>query len=141
MALKNHVQVAAAIIRRAENVLIAKRPMDKHKGGYWEFPGGKIEPGESPEIALAREITEEVSIIIRKPQLFSTIDFEYPEKKVSLQFYSVTEFTGKAEGLEGQEVRWVPVSQLANYQFPEANLPIVEALLAESKNSFLDEQV
>ncbi|TQV85022.1 8-oxo-dGTP diphosphatase MutT [Aliikangiella coralliicola] len=126
------VQVAAAIIIKDNQVLIAQRPAEKHKGGYWEFPGGKIEASESAESALARELLEELDIHIADPAEFSEIRFDYPEKSVLLKFFLVTEFNGEPRGLEGQPVQWVAINQIENYQFPEANLPVVEKLLSMS---------
>jgi 8-oxo-dGTP diphosphatase len=124
------IEVAAGIILRDEQVLIAKRPNDKHKGGYWEFPGGKIEYQESPEAALFRELTEELNIVVKQSKPFSQIQFDYPEKRVLLSFFLVTEFSGEPQGLEGQEICWVAIQDLVNYQFPEANQPVVDKLIA-----------
>lgn len=123
------IRVAAAIILKNSQVLIARRPADKHKGGYWEFPGGKIESSETAEQALIREIAEEVNIQIESAELFEEIRYTYPEKVVHLLFFACQNFTGEAQGMEGQEVRWVEKSELAQYQFPEANQPIVDKLL------------
>lgn len=123
------IRVVAAVILRDNQVLIAKRPLDKHKGGYWEFPGGKIEAHETPEAALTRELAEELDIRINQCQSFSEVEFDYPEKTVSLKFFLVTEFKGEPQGLEGQAIRWVSVQDLANYQFPEANQSVVEQLM------------
>jgi len=125
------VRVAAAVIVKDEKVLIAKRPLDKHKGGYWEFPGGKIEPGESPQKALYREILEELAIEIKSPTPFKKLQFDYPEKSVELDFYLIECFSGQPKGMEGQEVRWVEKSALEDFQFPEANLPVLELLKSD----------
>lgn len=125
----SHIQVAAAIIMQDDKVLIAQRPADKHKGGYWEFPGGKIEPQESPIDALQREILEELNIHIKSADPFTEINFEYPEKKVSLKFFVVEKFSGTPEGMEGQPIKWVPRMELVDYRFPEANQVVVEQLV------------
>ena len=125
------VQVAAAIIYRNGKVLIAKRPISKHKGGMWEFPGGKIESGESEQAALARELKEELNIEIQAASLFREIYHEYPEKKVSLKFYLVTDFSGKPAGLEGQPILWVELDKLSEYAFPEAKMPVVTQLVRQ----------
>lgn len=124
------IHVAAAIIIKGSNVLIARRPIDKHKGGYWEFPGGKVEPSETAKQALIREIAEEVNIRIQSAELFKEINYTYPEKSVHLHFFKCELFTGEAHGVEGQEIRWVKLSALSQYQFPEANQPIVDMLVA-----------
>jgi 8-oxo-dGTP diphosphatase len=124
------IHVAAAVIEDAEgNIFLAKRPDDKHQGGLWEFPGGKVEPGESSQTALARELDEEVGIQVTQVEPLIQIPYHYPDKSVFLDVFRVTEFTGKAWGREGQEVRWVPVSELGRYAFPAANKPILNAVL------------
>lgn len=122
------IQVVAAIILKHDQVLIAQRPSGKHKGGYWEFPGGKIESGESEIAALRRELLEEINIEISAAEGFADICFDYPEKSVQLKFFTITDYDGDPIGLEGQQIRWVSRLKLSEYQFPEANLPIVEKL-------------
>jgi 8-oxo-dGTP diphosphatase len=122
------IHVAAAIIIQNEKVLIAKRPEGKHKAGYWEFPGGKVEANETAEQALLREIHEELDIEIATCEFFKSIQFDYPEKKVRLEFFKVSKFKGTPKGMEGQLIEWVEINKLNNYQFPEANLDIVEKL-------------
>ena len=125
------VHVAAAVIRGADGrVLIAKRPQDKHQGGLWEFPGGKVEPGESVESALRRELQEELGIDIRQARPLIQVRHDYPDKQVLLDIWKVTRFLGEPFGKEGQECRWVPLAELHNYQFPDANGPIVARLQA-----------
>lgn len=125
------IDVVAGVILRDQQVLIALRPTDKHKGGYWEFPGGKIEPGEATEAALARELKEEINLAVTACEPWQEISHDYPDKAVYLHFWKVTGFTGEAQGLEGQEVRWVSISALDGYQFPEANVPVMKALMKE----------
>jgi len=124
------IEVAAAIIIANQSVLIAQRPLNKHKGGLWEFPGGKIESGESDLAALKREIAEEINLTIDEARLVEEIHYQYPEKEVVLKFFQVTQFYGDAKGLEGQPVRWVPIGDLEQFDFPEANQPIVEKLMS-----------
>ncbi|MFL0810598.1 MAG: 8-oxo-dGTP diphosphatase MutT [Agarilytica sp.] len=128
------VRVAVGVIINPQyQVCIALRPKGKHLAGYWEFPGGKIEQEESVGDALKRELFEELAIDVKSSEPFTDIHFEYPEKKVCLHVHLVREFGGEAKGQEFQEVRWVEISQLAEYQFPEANLTILKAL-AEWRN-------
>lgn len=124
------VRVAVGIILRDQCVFIALRKSDQHQGGFWEFPGGKCESGELPSVALARELNEECGIVVREAQYFQTVSHDYGDKQVELVFFTVTQFDGEARGREGQEVRWVAVSDLTDYSFPEANEVIVDALLA-----------
>ncbi|MCX4028325.1 Nudix family hydrolase [Endozoicomonas sp. SM1973] len=127
---KKSIQVAAAaIINTSGEVLIAKRPDDKHQGGKWEFPGGKIEQGETVLDALTRELHEELAIQVVTANPLIQITYEYPEKIVQLDVWQVTEFSGDPIGNEGQSIQWVAKTQLFNFQFPPANRPILQALL------------
>eukprot|EP00903_Cladosiphon_okamuranus_P004470 g4468.t1 len=111
-------------------ILIAKRPQHLHKGGLWEFPGGKISAEETVAIALARELWEELGIEVDPAQaeyLFA-IHWSYPEKDVRLEICLVDAFDGEPTGKEGQMVRWVAVDELGDYEFPEANAEIVRWL-------------
>lgn len=121
------IWVAAAVIRRGEDVLIARRPADKHQGGLWEFPGGKVEPGEGAREALARELEEELGIVPEQARPLIRISHDYPDKSVCLDVWEVTTFRGEPEGREGQPLRWVPVEELPSHAFPAANRPIVTA--------------
>lgn len=122
------IHVAAAVIRNpAGEILLARRPEDKHQGGLWEFPGGKVEAGEPVYAALARELEEELGICIRNARPLIQIPHHYPDKSVLLDVYEVTEFSGEPWGREGQPVRWVSRQSLSDYQFPAANVPIVQA--------------
>lgn len=122
------IEVAAAVIRGADGrVLIARRPLGKHQGGLWEFPGGKIEPGESAEVALARELQEELGIRVRQARPLIRIHHDYPDKQVLLDVWEVTAFDGEPHGAEGQPLAWVRAQDLPSYEFPAANRPIVAA--------------
>jgi len=123
------VRVAVGVIVRNGRVCISLRANHLHKGGCWEFPGGKIDKGESVESALARELAEELGINVVSTSPLIEVDWTYPEKKVRLEVLQVHEFRGEPTGLENQEVRWVPIGNLIQYQFPEANEAIVAALL------------
>ena len=125
------VEVVAGIILKENKVFIALRLADQHQGGFWEFPGGKVESGEPLELALKRELQEEVGITPLSCQHFETLEHDYGDKQVRLHFYKVDDFSGTASGVEGQEVAWVSLAKLANFQFPQANKPIVERLLAD----------
>ena len=100
-----HVAVAV-IVNDSGDVCISLRHENTHQGWLWEFPGGKIESGESAEVALAREIFEEINIQIEAAEEFQQVNFDYPEKSVSLIFYLVKEFSGTPCGNEGQEVEY-----------------------------------
>ena len=122
------IEVVAAVIRNADGkVLIAKRHSDKHQGGKWEFPGGKVEKGESRRSALVREIREEIGIDIGHSARLISVYHEYDDKAIYLDVYEVLQWTGEAEGREGQPINWVDTDELHEFEFPEANSPIVEA--------------
>ncbi|WP_392386953.1 8-oxo-dGTP diphosphatase MutT [Marinomonas primoryensis] len=123
------MKVAVGIILRDNLVFVALRKSDQHQGGLWEFPGGKCEASESAEEALVRELKEECGISIIECNFFKTISHHYGDKLVELFFYKVTGFDGEPVGKEGQEVRWVAVSDLISYDFPEANNQIVADLM------------
>ncbi len=125
------VHVAVGIIFNINNqVLLAKRPEHLHQGGKWEFPGGKVEAYETTTQALIRELKEEVNLDVSNSEPLMTISHDYPDKQVLLDIHTVKSFTGQAKGLEGQLIKWVELVDLENYEFPEANRPIVEALQA-----------
>lgn len=129
-----HVAVAVVCLDQ-QYILLAKRAMDAHQGGLWEFPGGKVELGERVVDALARELLEEVALNASAEHMEAliTIPFEYPDKHVLLdvQWLDVTMNDALlVHGAEGQDVRWVKVHELSQYTFPAANQPIVEAVQA-----------
>lgn len=126
--MSSTIRVAVAVIQRRARILIAKRPQHLHKGGYWEFPGGKQEDNEPIEQALIRECFEELAIIPTKFFPLIQIEHNYPEKSVLLDVWTVTDYMGVPKGVEGQPLLWCPVSQIDEYQFPEANQAIVEAI-------------
>ena len=122
------VHVAAAVIRGADDqVLIAKRADVQHQGGLWEFPGGKVEEGEAVQVALARELEEELGIRVDAARPLIKVQHDYPDKQVLLDVWEVSAFAGEARGVEGQPLAWVSPRQLQDYEFPAANQPIVAA--------------
>ena len=122
------IHVAAAVIRAADDrILIAKRPLDKHQGGLWEFPGGKVEPDETVEAALGRELAEELGIVVTAARPLIQVRHDYPDKQVLLDVWQVTAFDGMPHGAEGQPMAWVEPARLPEYSFPAANRPIVAA--------------
>ena len=125
-----HVAVAVVVDAR-QRILISRRAGSAHQGGLWEFPGGKVEPGEPVRDALARELREELGIGFRAAQPLLLVPFDYGDKAVLLDVYRVTELEGQARGLEGQPLVWVTATELSQYPFPAANTAIVAALQAE----------
>jgi 8-oxo-dGTP diphosphatase len=121
------VQVAAAVIERDGRYLITRRLEGTHLAGLWEFPGGKISPGEKPEDALRREMREELGVEAAVGELIETVDWIYPEKSVRLLFFRCV-VAGEPCPQEKQEMLWVEAGELSNYRFPAADLRLVERL-------------
>jgi 8-oxo-dGTP diphosphatase len=123
-----HVAVGV-IVDEAGRILITRRAASTHQGGLWEFPGGKVEPGESVQEALARELYEELGIRIGPAAIpLLEIQHSYADKAVLLDVWVVSEFSGCAQGREGQPLAWVVPSEFDSYDFPAANVSIIEAV-------------
>jgi 8-oxo-dGTP diphosphatase len=124
----NAVHVAVGVIMRQGKVLLALRGNAQHQGGKWEFPGGKVERGESVQQALLRELQEELAIVVTQSTPLMTLEYSYPEKTVLLDIWRVSQFDGEPHGREGQPLRWASVAELSTIAFPDANQPIVKRL-------------
>ena len=123
------IEVAIAIMISAERkVLTSWRQPHQHQGGLWEFPGGKRESEETMLDALKREIDEELGVQVEKAEPFVRIDHDYGDKRVSLDVWLVSEFSGEPSGREGQPLRWQAIHELQEADFPAANIAIIEAL-------------
>lgn len=121
------VDVAVGLIVQDGKALLAQRAAHQHQGGRFEFPGGKVEPGEGVEHALARELHEELGIEIVAPYFVQRLTYPYPEKTVCLHVYRIDAFRGEPVGREGQPLSWVALDELFELNFPDANRPIVRA--------------
>lgn len=117
---KARVEVVAALIVRNGKVLVARRPPGKARSGQWEFPGGKAEPGESAEQALAREIEEELGCGCAPAQTFAVLEHEYPDLHVRVLFIGCR-LQGEPVRREHAELAWVSPEELARYEFVEAD--------------------
>ena len=124
------VNVVAAIIRRAGQILITRRFDNVHLPGIWEFPGGKVEAGETLEVALQREILEELGIKIRVDEEFFRIDHDYPTKSIRLHFFNCAILEGKPQPLDVADLRWVAPEQLDDFPFPPADAELIAKLRA-----------
>ena len=123
------LHVAAGILRNeAGQVLITERLCDGPYNGLWEFPGGKIRTGESPDDALRRELNEELGVDAITVAPFMNLSHTYPDRSVELEFFLVDEWRGEPSGLDGQRIRWVPVAELDIAELLPADGPIVTAL-------------
>jgi len=129
------IRVVAAVLRDAHGrVLISQRPEGKPYAGLWEFPGGKVEPGEAIETALRRELREELGIEVTSCQPLLTLWHDYPERQVELCVWTVGHYAGDAQGLEGQALRWLAVPELRSIELLPADLPIIEQLESTLKD-------
>ena len=108
-------------------MLVSRRAEDAHQGGLWEFPGGKIEPGEDAEVALARELREELDVIPEAARQLIRVPWDYPDRHVLLDVWRVTRWRGSPHGREGQQIDWLPPGRLADRPFPAADVPIIAA--------------
>ncbi len=120
--------VAGALFDHGGRVLIAERPPGKHLAGRWEFPGGKVVPGESDEQALRRELAEELGIEVLAARHFLALTHDYDDRTVELSMWIVERYRGEPRGLDGQHLKWVSVRQLADEDILEADRPFIEAL-------------
>jgi mutator protein MutT len=127
MAAPIHV-VAAAVIDAAGRVLIAQRPAGKHLAGGWEFPGGKLEPGEDRRVGLARELREELGISITTPRPLIRVRHSYDYGDVLIDMWVVRQYSGDPKGLDGQALRWCTQEELESVELLPADAPIVAAL-------------
>lgn len=123
--------VAAALVDEHSRVLIAKRPEGKTYADYWEFPGGKIESGETPEAALCREMQEELGIVIALDDLvpLTFVSHAYTEKHILLLMYIIREWQGDVKMLEHQAIAWVQPDEILTYHFLPAGLPVIAPLM------------
>jgi mutator protein MutT len=124
------VIVTAAVIERAGAYLVTRRPRGTHLEGFWEFPGGKCEAGETLEACLMREIEEELGVTVRVGAEVFTVAHEYPERVVQLHFFAC-ELAGDPQALLGQEMRWVPRSELRALEFPPADAELIAMLTGQ----------
>jgi 8-oxo-dGTP diphosphatase len=124
----SQIHVAVGVIVQKQQVFIALRKPEQHQGNLWEFPGGKVEAGESAFQALKREIKEELAIDIHSAEPLISISHDYGDKTVLLDVWWSDAFDGTPIGQEGQITKWVDISALHQYEFPAANKAIIESI-------------
>lgn len=123
------IEVVAAIITNNEGkILITQRNLKKSQGGLWEFPGGKIEKGETREEAIIREIKEELTIDIKVDEYFDEKIFNYPEKDINLIALKCSKINGNIKLTEHEDAKWVQISELDKFEFAPADIFVVEQL-------------
>lgn len=127
--MKPSIEVVCAVLHRSGHFLAACRPEGSPYAGFWELPGGKIELGESPEKALARELSEELGIGgLHEPKLWKTVTHDYPDRHVTLHVFVTTVFSGEPVPVEGQILRWVTPEEGEALQFLEADILLVREI-------------
>ena len=128
--LKLTLVVACALVDADKRVLLAQRPPGKALAGLWEFPGGKVEPGERPEVTLIRELKEEIGISVSEACLapLTFASHAYPDFHLLMPLYICRRWEGLAVAREGQTLAWVRVNKLRDYPMPPADLPLIPHL-------------
>jgi 8-oxo-dGTP diphosphatase len=126
---------AAALVRSDGRLLLAQRPMGKAMAGLWEFPGGKIEAGETPQGALSRELKEELGITVRATDMsaFSFASHAYERFHLLMPVFMVRTWEGQIEAREGQQFAWVSAEEIGGYPAPEADLPLFDQFIDWSR--------
>ncbi len=127
--MKRRVRVVAALIERGNEALVTRRHDKGERAGLWEFPGGKIEPGEAEAEALVRELAEELGVSVKVGALFGTVAHQYPDVHVELLLFRAELLPGKEPlPLQAAELRWVPLAELPALPFCEADVPLLRRL-------------
>lgn len=130
MSASGRLHVVAGILTDDRGrVLLARRLAHAHQGGKWEFPGGKVEPGEAPEAALIRELREELDVRVERAQPFLRVPHDYGDRNILLDVWRVTRYTGEPRAVEGQGLSWFELDDISALAMPAANRPIARALI------------
>jgi mutator protein MutT len=124
----NVIDVAAGLVFRHGRLLITQRRLNDHLGGLWEFPGGKVEPEESFQTCLVRELREELGIEIQVGPEIEDITHSYPEKTVRLKFFRCTWLSGEAQPIACHNLAWITRDQLGHFEFPAADARLLRWL-------------
>lgn len=122
---------ACALVDADGRVLLAQRPEGKKLAGLWEFPGGKVEPGETPEFALVRELAEELGVVTKEDCLapLTFASYSYDDFHLLMPLFVCRRFEGAARGLEGQAIKWVRPRDMRQYPMPPADEPLIPHLI------------
>ncbi len=122
--------MAGILVDPSGRVLLAQRLPGKHLAGFWEFPGGKLEPDETPLVALARELREELGVSLREARPLIQVPWQYGDRALLLDAWCVVDWHGHPESLEGQALQWLPPAQIDPEILTPADRPILQTLLA-----------
>lgn len=128
------VDVVAALIRDGERFLICKRPAHKARALMWEFPGGKVEAGESPRDALIRECMEELDITLDVGGMYMQVTHEYPDIQIRLSLYEAVIASGELRGKEHEALCWILPREIPDFEFCPADVDIIDRIRREGRN-------
>ncbi len=128
------VDVVAALIRDGERFLICKRPAHKARALMWEFPGGKVEAGESPRDALIRECMEELDVTLDVGELYMQVTHEYPDIQIRLSLYEAVIASGQLRGKEHEALCWILPREIPDFEFCPADVDIIDRIRREGRN-------
>ncbi len=120
--------MAGALFDERGRVLIAQRPAGKDLAGGWEFPGGKVEPGEEPRAALVRELCEELGIVVHEAEPLIAYEHQYPHRRLLLDLWAVTRYSGEPQPLDAPALQWAAIDDLERIGLLEADWPMIAAL-------------
>ncbi len=124
-----HYQVTAGLIRDGDRLLISQRKPDGLHGGLWEFPGGKLEDGETLQECLKRELIEELAILVEVGEETCEVNHAYSHYRITLHVFQCRYLNGPPQALGCTQWKWVRLQQLEDYNFPEADRPVIEMLM------------
>ncbi|SDS50088.1 8-oxo-dGTP diphosphatase [Formosa sp. Hel1_31_208] len=119
------IEVTAAIIEEGDKFLIARRAKGKHLAGYWEFPGGKIEAGETAEACLSRELNEEFQINVSVNNFVGESVYEYPNKKIILKAFTCRIISGEIQLNDHDKIEWITIDEIKQYDLAPADIPLI----------------
>jgi 8-oxo-dGTP diphosphatase len=119
------IEVTAAIIEKGDKFLIARRAKGKHLAGYWEFPGGKIEAGETAEACLFRELNEEFQINVSVNNFMGESVYEYPNKKIILKAFTCSIISGEIQLTDHDKIDWITIDEIKHYKIAPADIPLI----------------
>ncbi len=120
------IRVCAAIFEQGGLIMSARRKKGSHLAGFWEFPGGKIEPGETPEACLVRELEEEFGIIAEVGMFIGESIFDYGTKIIQLLAYKITSFTGELQPVDHDSIQWLSLNELDDVKWAPADIPLIQ---------------
>ena len=128
------IEVTAAIIEEGDKFLIARRAKGKHLSGFWEFPGGKIEEGETAEACLLRELNEEFQINVFIDSYVGESYYNYPSKKINLKAFTCKIISGEIKLIDHDKVEWITIEEINKYKFAPEDLPLIPLYDKERNN-------